>query len=202
MGGVTISASPAIIRPKPQGQIFITKGDAPWYSKYWNNRGKVTKVDKSVTGQTTVTCDGNVTDMDNMFYECKHLTSIDLFNFDTSKVTSMRWTFDGCTSLPTLDLSNFDTSNVKDMAFMFYWSDKLTSLDISNFDTSKVTDMEGMFFLCRELTTIKGVINMKSCTEYYQMFYSCYKLTNVKIKNPPAGFNGAGLSSSQYTIVS
>ena len=139
--------------------------------------------------------------MASMFYECKHLTSLDISNFDTSKVYDMRWMFDGCISLSTLDLSNFDTSNVTDMAFMFYWSNKLTSLDLSSFDTSNVKDMSGMFFLCSELTTIKCVIDMKSCTDYYQMFYSCYKIRDVKIKNPPSGFNGAGLSSSQYTIV-
>ena len=78
----------------------------------------------------------------------------------------------------------------------------LTSLDVSNFNTSKVTNMRYMFYRCRSLTTIKGTIDMKSCADYGYMFYNCSKLRGVKIKNPPAGFDGAGLSSSQYTIVS
>lgn len=63
--------------------------------------------------------------------------------------------------------------------------------------------MNSMFINCSSLTTIKGIIDMNSCTKlYYNMFENCSKLTGVKIKNPPAGFDGAGLSSSQYTIVS
>ena len=84
---------------------------------------------------------------------------------------------------------------------MFYGCYRLTTLDLSNFDTSKVTNMGRMFWACLNLTTIKGVIDMKSCTDYGNMFNMCSKLTGVKIKNPPSGFDGAGLSSSQYTIV-
>ena len=85
---------------------------------------------------------------------------------------------------------------------MFYHCDSLTSLDLSNFDTSNVTEMGEMFYYCHNLTTIKGIIDMKSCTKWNYMFYNCPKLTGVKIKNPPSEFSGAGLSASQYTIVS
>lgn len=85
---------------------------------------------------------------------------------------------------------------------MFFNCPYITSLDISSFDTSNVEDMKDMFAHCIRLTTIKGVINMKSCTDYSLMFNNCPKLSGVKIKNPPSGFNGAGLCSSQYTIVS
>ena len=43
---------------------------------------------------------------------------------------------------------------------------------------------------------------MKSCSDYGYMFYNCPKLKGVKIKNPPSEFSGAGLYTSQYTIVS
>ena len=43
--------------------------------------------------------------------------------------------------------------------------------------------------------------DMKSCENYDSMFSGRSNLTGVKIKNPPSGFNGGGLSSSQYTIV-
>ena len=110
--------------------------------------------------------------------------------------------FAWCNSLTSLDLSNFDTSKVTDMNSMFYYCSSLTSLDLSNFDTNNVTNMSDMFHNCYSLTTITGIIDMKSCTNYTHMFTNCSKLKGVKIKNPPAGFNGAGLSSSQYTIVS
>lgn len=177
---MTINASPAV---KPQ--IYIAKGSSGgWYNNAnepmeWKDKSHVIKVDESISGQATVTCDGNVTNMSYMFYACNNLTSIDLSNFDTSNVTNMAYMFEFC-SLVALDLSNCDTSNVINMGMMF--------------------------FGCDNLTTIKGVFDMKSCTNYAGMFAACTKLTNAKIKNPPkdtdwwknAGFN----STSQFTIVS
>lgn len=160
---------------KRSGQIYVAKGDTPWYSAQWNDSGKVTNVDESVAGQATDTCKG-VTNMIYMFYSCQNLTAINLSNFDTAHVTN--------------------TSGA------FYHCSKLTYIDLTNCDTSHVTDMRYMFYECNNLTTIKGVINMKSCKYYDGMFLNCGKLTGVKIKNPPSGFDGAGLSSSQYTIVS
>lgn len=172
----------------------------------------------------------NVTNMKGIFYGCRSLISIDISNWDTSKATSMYGLFGYCEKLELdySDLSHFNTSNVEDMQSMFYcdykltsldlskWNtskltnvhqmfrgcDSLTSLNISNWNTSNITDMEMMFYYCSSLTTITGTIDMKSCKYYDDMFKNCSKLTGVKIKNPPAGFNGAGLNSSQYTIVS
>ena len=87
-----------------------------------------------------------VTDMQHMF-ESSSVKSLDLSNFDTSNVTNTTYMFCGCTSLKSLDLSNFNTSNVRDMTYMFQ-SSSLQSLDLSNFDTSKVTDMRYMFCFC------------------------------------------------------
>ena len=171
----------------------------------------------------------NVTNMSSMFYGCSALTSLDVSKWDTSKVTYMIYMFDGCNSLTTLDVSNFDTSNVTSMydmfngcnsltnldvskfdtskvtdtGYMFYNCSSLKTLDLSNWDTSKVTDMNYMFSWCNELTTIKGIIDMKSCTKHDGMFMACPKLTGVKIKNPPADFEtNCGLTKDQYTIVS
>ena len=141
-------------------------------------------------------------DMSLMFNSCNVLKSLDISDFDTKKVTNMRWMFRFCRLLTTLDLSNFNTSEVNDMNNMFSVCNSLTTLDISNFDTSNVTDMSMMFSSCSSLLKIDGIIDMKSCTNYGGMFGSCSKLSGVKIKNPPEGFDGAGLSSDQYEIVS
>lgn len=227
-GGTTFSASPATIKPKPQ--IYVVKGKAPWYSSYWSSSSDVVNIDESISGQATVTCNGKVNNMYGMFYARTSFTSLDMSRFDTSKVTNMFCAFYYCTSLVTLDLSSFITSNVVGNGMMQMFSycsnlttldlssfdtskitctegmfancGKLTTLDLSNFDTSKVTNMNSMFINCYSLTTIKGVIDMKSCKYYNSMFTNCTKLTGAKIKNPPSGFDGAGLSSSQYTIVS
>ena len=64
--------------------------------------------------------------------------------------------------------------------------------------------MRYMFYSCYNLTTIIGVIDMKSCTNYQYMFKGSTKLTGVKLKNVPSDFDAskAGLSEGQYTIVS
>ena len=46
--------------------------------------------------------------MSSMFEGCTTLTSLDLLNFDTSKVKIMRSMFNGCSALSSLKLTNFD----------------------------------------------------------------------------------------------
>ena len=181
-------------------QVFIAKGDAPWYNRYYKSHA--VSIDESISGQATVTCRG-VTNMSGMFATCDNLTTLDLSNFNTSNVRDMAYMFKGCNNLSSIDFSNFDTFKVTKMNDMFDVCFSLTSIDLSSFDTSNVTNMAGMFNFCESLTTIKGIIDMRSCTDYRGMFYICSKLKGVKIKNPPVDFESeTGLSSSQYTIVS
>lgn len=93
--------------------------------------------------------------------------SLDLSEFDTSRVTTMQSMFED-TELLYLDISNFDTSNVEIMNAMFEDSraslvdfevmkylmtldeEDVTDEDLEkmytlNFNTSKVTDMDSMF---------------------------------------------------------
>ena len=162
-----------------------------------------------------------VTDMSYMFCGCGSLISLDVSKWNTSNVTNMMNMFGensygynddekkykkyfGCESIITLDVSKWNTSNVTNMKNLFTSCNSLISLDVSKWDTSKVTDMRGMFNSCYNLTTIIGVIDMKSCTNYQYMFAGSTKLTGVKLKNVPSDFDAskAGLSEGQYTIVS
>lgn len=208
---------------------FLATGSVPWYSKIWADESHVIDVWELKSGQANVMIDDNVTNMNSMFNGCSNLISLDLFThfntskvtnmrnmfcncfnlttldlsaFNTSKVTSMNSMFYNCPGLTSIDLSSFNTSNVTSMEHMFYGCNGLTTLDLSNFDTSNVTDMHGMFINCSNLTTIKGVIDMKSCEDWYDMFLNCPKLKGVMIKNPPDKFESVSeLSKSQYTIV-
>ena len=134
-----------------------------------------------------------VNDMSNMFAKWTLDGTVDLSNLNTSNVTNMGGMFYYCTFLTTLDLSNWDTSNVTNMAGMFQKCESLKTLDISNWDTSNVTNMNGMFFMTEDndvpeygaaLTTIKGVIDMKSCTEYNQMFGVVLTLLGLRLRIP------------------
>ena len=125
-----------------------------------------------------------VTDMSSMFGNCYRLTSLDLSNFNTSKVTKMNSMFRYCQTLTTLDLSNFNTSNVTTMNFMFGNCYRLTSLDLSNFNTSNVTTMNYMFRYCQTLTSLDlSNFNTSKVTDMSSMFGGCEALTTVKVIN-------------------
>lgn len=63
--------------------------------------------------------------------------------------------FDNDGYLTSLDLSNLDTSKVTNMGYMFRSCISLTSLNLGNFDTSKVTKMDWVFYNCPSLIHIK-----------------------------------------------
>ena len=53
-----------------------------------------------------------------MFQQCNELISLNLSNFNTSKVTDMQWMFNNCVKLEYLNISNFninDNCNTKNM---------------------------------------------------------------------------------------
>ena len=124
-------------------------------------------------------------DCSGMFNNCKSLTSLDLANFDTGNVTNMRYMFRECNTLSSLNISNFDTSNVTNMEYMFDYCWELSTLDLSHFNTGKVTDMGGMFCNCKKLTTVKGTLDLSSCTDIYGMFDNTPNLRGVHLKNVP-----------------
>ena len=127
----------------------------------------------------------NTTNCSNMFVMCSDLISLNLNNFDTSKVTNMMGMFSECSSLISLNLSNFDTSNVVDMNSMFSGCSSLKSIDVSNFDTSNVVDMNSMFSECSSLTSIDlSSFNTSNVTDSDGLFAGCLNLTSVIINRP------------------
>ena len=61
-----------------------------------------------------------LTNMGYMFYKCSALTSLDLSNFNTAKVTFMRNLFCRCEALTSLDIHNFNIDNVTNIDYPFY----------------------------------------------------------------------------------
>jgi surface protein len=125
-----------------------------------------------------------VTDMNNMFYYCTNLDSLDVSHFDTSNVTDMQKMFYGCQKLKALDLSNFNTSNVTDMNWMFAFCRGITELDLSNFITTNVTDMSYMFYECSNLSSliIKEFDN-NHLSDINRMFWNCTSLEELSLAN-------------------
>ena len=123
-----------------------------------------------------------VTDMNQMFYDCEKLTSLDLSHFNTSKVTNMEGMFNDCSSLTSLDLSSFNTSNVDIMNDMFNGCSSLVNLNLSSFNTSKVTHMSGMFAECSSLVELNlNSFNTSNVRYMNYLFYNCSSLTTVSV---------------------
>lgn len=127
-----------------------------------------------------------VTDMWQMFYNCKSLTSLDLKTFDTHNVLSMSYMFFGCNNLTYLNVSSFDTSNVENMMWMFAGCWKLTNLSVSNFDMHSVRTMLGMFSSCEGLTHIDvSQFNTENVENMQAVFQNCENLSSLDL----SGFN-------------
>ena len=130
----------------------------------------------------------NVTYMSQIFEGCSSLTSIPLL--DTSKVNGMEYMFSSCSSLTSIPL--LDTSKVTDMRYMFNGCSLLTSIPL--LDTSKVLIISGMFNSCSSLTSIPA-LNTSNVTDMDDMFYGCNKLTSIpqldtsKVTNMSSMFN-------------
>ena len=108
-------------------------------------------------------------------FSYSNLGSINVSNWDTSKVTTMINTFSYCRNISKLDISKWNTSNVTNMGGMFYYCNSLKSLDISKWDTSKVVDMSGMFQECSQIETPLDVSkwNTSNVTNMSSMFKYC-----------------------------
>ena len=126
----------------------------------------------------------NVTNMSEMFANCRYLTSLDLSGFDTSNVADMSYMFANCENLTSLDLSGFDTSNVTSMGEMFYYCTSLTSLNLNGFDTSKVIDMSEMFYKCSNLTSLDvSMFDTRNVTNIVCTFEGCDSLLELDLSN-------------------
>ena len=123
------------------GQYTYTYNDSSggWIAKLTDT----TSTDPVTTEICYMINDKYMISLSKTFYTSK-ATSIDLNDFDTSKVINMSEAFSNSAAIEIKGLENFDTSNVFYMRNMFSYS-QATTLDLSSFDTSNITDMSQMF---------------------------------------------------------
>ena len=123
-----------------------------------------------------------VTDMKAMFHSCTSLTNIDLSTFFTGSVTDMSLMFYNCLSLKAIDLNSFITSNVTRMRHMFSYVNSVESIDLSMFDTSNVVDMGWMFSNNPTLISLNlSSFDTSKVTDMSGMFYECKNLRTVNL---------------------
>lgn len=84
---------------------------------------------------------------------------LDLNDIDTSKITDMEGLF-AYRHITEIDISNWDVSNVETMGEMFIGCKKLESIgDISHWNINKLRDINYMFYGCENLTNV-GDLNI------------------------------------------
>lgn len=124
------------------------------------------------------------TNLQDMFYNCCYLTSLDVSEWDTSNVTKMSGLFRYCSSLTELNVTNFNTSKIDSIHSIFYDCKLITSLDLSNWDVSNVTNANYTFNGCTNLTTLNlNNWDLNSVTSNNNTFNTCSNLTHIEMNN-------------------
>ena len=122
--------------------------------------------------------------MDYMFSDCRFLISLNLNNLNTQNVSNMEYMFAECSSLKEINLDSFYTKNVIYMNGMFYGCESLEKLYISHFDTSSTEKMNFMFYHMKSIKSL-SIPNFNTTKVEYMnyMFKGCQSLTSLDISN-------------------
>ena len=133
-----------------------------------------------------------VINMKNMFASSV-TTALDLSSFDTSNVTNMSGMLSGSVATTIKGLNKFNTSKVTDMTSMFYNS-QATTLDLSNFDTSNVKYINSMFYGTKATTLDVSSFDTSKVTSMYAMFANSQATTIKGLNN----FDTSNVTSMWY----
>ena len=87
--------------------------------------------------------------------------------------------FYSCNSLTSLDLSNFITIKVTNMAQMFYEINSMNILDISNFETTNCKNVNGIFDECKNNVTV--ILNSKKCANIYDIIPEYFSVEDLSL---------------------
>jgi surface protein len=71
--------------------------------------------------------------MEEIFYACNSLKSLNLSSFNTTSVRNMKGMFSGCSELVSLDLSNFNFTSISNVEDMFSGCSELDYVNLYNF---------------------------------------------------------------------
>ena len=91
--------------------------------------------------------------MEQLFYKCYNLITIDALKFDTLSVTTMKQMFCHCESLLSINVE-FNPQNVENMYVIFGYCYKVVTINLPNFRKTKAINIEGMFYKNYELKYI------------------------------------------------
>lgn len=121
-----------------------------------------------------------MTDASSMFRDCSSLLSIDVNNWNTQALTSTANMLENCSSLQRLDLSNWDTQSLTSTYVMFAGCSSLQSIDVSNWNTQALTSLRAMFSGCTALRLLDfRKANFSHVKDIFLLFSRCDALVEL-----------------------
>ena len=127
------------------------------------------------------------TSLQEMFLNCSSLETLDVYNWDTSKVSTMYSTWQGCGKLVNFNISpNWDTARCGSFYFTFAYCYALLSLDLRNWDSGWTTSCYYTFGSCTSMLTL-NIDNWGGsiyCSDFDGMVADCNLLTTFTATAP------------------
>jgi len=129
-----------------------------------------------------------VTDMSDMFFNCKALTKLDVSKFYTFKAETMQNMFKGCSSLTELNVDNFQLTRETNIMSLFEGCSKLKTIYGNKWWSTIYVKKEN------ELTILRNSNVFKDCTSLVGGAGTKYIATQVDTKyaGPDQGANAPG----------
>ena len=125
-----------------------------------------------------------VTTLENMFYDCKAITEINLtgWNPKLTSTSALNGLFYGCYSLKHIyGIKNFNTSNCTTFSCLFYDCRNLQELeDLSDWDTSNVTNLYYVFYNCMSIKNLDFVSSWNVTNKVTNLDGSFYGCRNIE----------------------
>ena len=171
---------------------------------------------------------GGLTLLDNLFFNCFRLQSVNETEWNTANIVSVSNIFRSCGALKSLDCSNWDISKISNWsaAFLACYGlvsfkapsgtipvggnftnilgscNSLEELDLSGFNVSNVTNMNNAFGGCISLRKINLTgWNTLAVTNATNLFSNCYTLQEIPDLNlSSATMAGAGFCAGSNSL--
>ena len=118
-------------------------------------------------------------DCTGMFANCEALTSINLDDWNKSKVTNISHIFENCTGLTGFDFDNFTLLACTDASYMFKGCTGISSLYMDGFTAPELRNCQGMFEGCTNLDIGAGNLagwDLSEVTNLSCLFKGCTKM--------------------------
>ena len=128
----------------------------------------------------------NVKQISYIFLSCKNIISLNLSNFNLSKVTDIREMFNNCEKLKYLDISHFSPFNTTSILYTFRNLPSLIYLNIYSLEINDITDTNQAFYLINpNVKVCANKLNMKNLlSNNYTIISDCTNICfqdNIKL---------------------